>query len=301
MLDISSSTKKATCTNTSSTNSYLRSILNPISTYRGTSYIYPQKTSLGLIGECLMELGFDIAVNNTTNYENHILFNDYSDKVCMQLWNSAASAANISFLYPRHISVANGVSSLFNSGTSCYATIRMLGEGVGKTKTMLLLGGSSIPQLNNTYGLYFTDAKYLPTGEMKKAIIFIYSNAYTYYLFDSDWTFLPGFSSDLNTVATTNSNWYSLSVSNGYRSYVDPFTGYKMFQEQSNFPELTVASPNGIWEFPDMLYMPYGFADEASTAEDLKYNLTDSSIYTIGTKKYLCQRNNYSYFLFRVE
>ena len=300
MVDVSSTPKTSTCTNVSSTNTYLRNVKNEISSYRGTSYYYPQKTSIALIGQCLQELGFNVTVNNSSNYYNHVVLSDYSEDVCLQLWNSAASTSYLSFLYPRHISPTLSMS-LFNNSTSCRATIRMLGSGAGKTKTLLLLGSTAAPELSNYYNIYFTEAKYLPTGEMKKAIIMQYSNSYYFYIYDNDWTFLPGFDSELTYTAPMNTYWCNLSYSNGYRYYLEPYTSYKIFQEQTQFPELPVASSNGLWEFPDLIYSPYGQVAENGSSEALKYTMTNGTIYQIGNKKYLCNRAGYDYYLYRVE
>lgn len=301
MQDITVNAKTGTCTNTSTTNTTLRSTLNAGATYRGTTYLYPQRVVIGLLAQAFAELGFNVRAENSTNYQNHIVFSDLSEDVCLQLYHSGASAANIGLLYPRHVMTLMSIGAIFNTNTSCYASLRMVGEGAGKTKTMVLFSGSAAPTLTSNYGIYFTEAKYLPTGEMKKAIIIMYSSNYHCYFYEDDWSFLPGFKSDLTTAATMNSYCCNLSLSNGYRHYVDPYTSYKMFQEQSNFPEFPAITTNGLWEFPDIIQFPYGFVKETDTTETLKYTLAAGNIYQIGNKKYLCNYASTSNFMFRVE
>lgn len=300
MLDVSSSPKNSTCANVNSTSSTLRSVLNAIAIYRGTTYYNPQRMIVGLVAACLEELGFDVTVENSSGYYNHIVLNDYATNVCLQLYNLGASACNISFLYPRHSSGGISVSSTFNNGTACRATIRMLGNGPGKIKTLLLLGSDSTPTLFNTNCVYFTEAKYLPTGETKKAIVCQSGSTYYFYIYDSDWSFLPGFDSELTTAANMNSYWYNLSCTIGYRNCIDPYSSYKFFREQSYFPEIPVISNNGLWEFSDIILNPFGQVLENDTAESLKYSLTAGNIYQIGNKKYLCNAASSYHYLYRV-
>lgn len=299
MLDISSNSKSSTCTNVTSTNTTLRSAKNAVSVYRGTSYYYPQKAAISLIAECLSELGFNVTIENSTVYYNHLVLNDYSEDICLQLWNSAASTASISFLYPRHVAPMASVSGTFNSTTSCRATIRMVGEGAGRIRTLLLLGSTSVPALTTAYCIYFTEARHLLTGEMKKAIVIQSSSTYYFYLFDADWTFLPGFNDESTTAITMDSYWHNLTQNSNYCCIHDPYTSHKLFVEQSNFPEIPVVSNDGLWEFPDIIQQPYGYIGDSTGA--LKYSMSAGSIYQIGNKKYLCNYAGYTYYLFRVE
>lgn len=301
MLDISSTTHTATCANTTTTNTLLRNVLNEINNYRGTAYINPQKQIAAVVAACLEELGFAVTVVNTTNYYNHIVLNDYSEDVCLQVYNSGASVCNLAFLYPRHISPITSVAGTFNSGTACRATLRMVGAGPGKTKTLLLLGSTAVPALNCMFCIYFTEAKYLPTGEVKRAIVIQNGVNYCFFIYDDDWTFLPGFDSALTTAVSLNNYWHNLSPSSGNRYSIDPFSSYKFFQEQNNFPEITVASHNGLWEFVDIIYNPYGQITEEDVSEAHRYVFTAGNIYQIGNKKYLCNAVGTNYLLYRVE
>lgn len=297
MVDVSSTPQTGTCTNVSGTNGYLRSVLKAVSTYRGTSYYYPQRKAIDLFALCLEELGFQVTKDNTTNYYNHLSFDDYGEDVKFQIWNGAASSAYISFLYPRHATGRASVGAQFNNGTSCYSTIRMVGQGAGKTNTVLILGTTAAPALTATNCIYFTEARSLLTGEMKKAVIIQRGSAYYFYPYDADWTFLPGYDSE--STAVINLDSYSTSLANSYEYYHDPYHSYKMFEEQSKFPGIPAVSSDGLWEFPSMLMIPYGYI--ANSSGMMKYQLTAGTIYQIGDKKYLCNANGYQYYLLRVE
>lgn len=299
MVDISSTPRTATLSSYSSTNSYLRSVLNAASTYRGTSYYYQQKKVIDLLAEAFEELGFSVTKDNTSNYYNHLVLNDFSEDVYLQYYANSQTSGNISFLYPRHASPMISVSSTFNYNANCYATLRMLGQGVGKTKTILILNSSAAPELNRTYCIYFTEAKFLMTGEMKKAIVIQNGTTYYFYIYDENWKFLPGFISDSTTVVGTDGYWYNLTYNYNYCYIHDPYTSYKFFVEQTDFPEIPVVSNDGMWEFPDVIQNPYGHIDDSYGK--LKYTLTNGTIYQIGNKKYLCNYAGYYYYLFRVE
>jgi hypothetical protein len=277
----------------------LRAALNNVSIYRGTTYSYPQKAIVPLVAACLQDLGFTVTTL-VNSYYNHIVLSDYSEDVVLQIYNSAASTNQVSMLFPRNASSVVSVGGTFNSGTSCRATLRMLGEGPGKTRTLLILGSTSTPALTYSYLVYFTDAKFLPTGEMKKAVVIVNgANAYLY-LYENDWTFLPGFDSDLTTYVTSNTYWQQISAGNGYKSYHDPYSNYYLMQSDK-FPIIPAVSGDGLWEFPDIIFNPYGIISESATAEAMKYSLTGGNIYQIGSHKYLCNSVGMNNYLFRVE
>ena len=302
MLDVSSNPVTGTCTNVSNTNTNLRSVLNAASTYRGTTYNYPQKMIIDLVASCLEELGFTVEKNNTGSYYNHIVLKDYSDDICLQIYNSAASTNVIDFIYPRHISSGISIGGTFNNSTSCRAIIRMLGQGPGKTKTLLIPGSTTVPSLTSTYFIYFTEAKCLLTGEMKKAIILVYGTSMYFKLYDEDWKFLPGYVSTLTSVKSIDSYSYQLTYNYNYSYSHDPYISYKLFQEQTNFPEIPLISNDGMWEFPDVILNPYGEITEGATSDSLKYSLATGNIYQIGNKKYiLIYGNSYYNCLFRLE
>lgn len=298
MIDVSSTPRSSTCTNTSTTNTYLRSVLNNISATRGTTYLYPQKVALNLFAQALTELGFNVTTVNSDNYYNHITLNDYSDKVHLQIFNSGSASTYYSMMYPRHIGTTMSLLTL-NSGTTCYSTLRMVGQGPGKTNTVIYINTSSAPALTATRLIYFTDAKCLMTGEMHKAVIFQSGYTYYAYLYDADWGFLPGYDSDATTAISFDSYSLNLSYSNNYCYVHDPYISYKIFEEQTNFPEIPVITNDGLWEFPGLIQNPYGFYN--NTNGSLKYTLTAGTIYQIGDKKYLCIDPSYSYYLLRVE
>lgn len=282
MVDKSSQTHTATCTNTSTTLTTLRSAINAVANYRGTTYMYPQRAIIPLIAQCLEDLGFSVATS-VSNYYNHIALNDYSTDIVLQMYNSAASTNCLSFLFPRNSSNAITLSAIFNSNTACRASIRMLGNGVGQIRTVLLLGSDNTPSLSCNFAIYFTTAKYLPTGEEKKATVIANASSVLFYLYDDNWGFLPGFSSDLTTFASGN-NWQAL-----YPNYInrsDPFSNYYLLRG-NDFPIIPAVSSNGLWEFPDIIVEPYGFLSEDSVAESYKYPLTSGVIYQIGKGKYL--------------
>lgn len=299
MVDLSSSTHTSTCSNTSSTMTTIRSALNNVSTYRGTTYSYPQKAIIPLVAACFQDLGFTVTTL-VNNYYNHIVLSDYSEDVVLQIYNSAASNNIISMLFPRNASSAVSISGTFNSGTSCRATLRMLGGGPGKTRTILILGSTATPALTSSYLVYFTDAKFLPTGDMKKAVVIVNGvNAYLY-LYENNWTFLPGFNSDLTTYVTSNTYWQQISAGNGNKSYHDPYSNYYLMQSDK-FPIIPSVSGDGLWEFPDIIFNPYGIISESETEESMKYSLTGGNIYQIGSNKYLCNSVGMNNYLFRVE
>lgn len=299
MVDISSTPQTASLSNYSSTSTYLRSVLNAISNTRGTTYYYNHRKVIDFIATALEELGFTVTKDNTGSYYNHVILNDFSEDVCLQYYNSSQTSGNISFLYPRHISPVLSVGSTFSYNANIYVTLRMVGQGAGKTKTVLILNGSSAPELNRTYCIYFTEAKFLMTGEMKKAIVIQNGSSYFFYIYDENWSFLPGFDSELTTAISMDSYWYNLTYSNNYCYIHDPFTSYKLFEEQTEFPEIPVISNDGMWEFPDIIQQPFGYIGDSNG--QLKYTLTNGTIYQIGNKKYLCNYTGYYYYLFRVE
>ena len=302
MLDVSSNPVTGTCSNVSTTNTYLRSVINAASTYRGTTYQYPQRMIIDLLATCFEELGFTVEKNNTGSYYNHIVLKDYSDDIYLQIYNSAASTNVIDFLYPRHTSSGISIGGTFNSSTSCRAIIRMLGQGVGKIKTMLIPGSTSVPSLTSSNFIYFTEVKCLLTGEMKKAIVLV-SGTYMYFkLYDEDWRFLPGYISSLTSIKSIDSYSYQLTYNSNYSYSHDPYISYKLLQEQNNFPEIPLISNDGMWEFPDIILNPYGQLTEDATSDALKYNLAAGNIYQIGNKKYiLMYGNSYYNCLFRLE
>lgn len=299
MVDKSSKPHTSTCSNTTTTNTSLRAALNAVSTYRGTTYRYPQQAIIPLVVACLQELGFTVT-SEVTTYRNQIVFSDYGDDVVLQMFNSAASINQLSMLFPRNASQAVSVGSLFNSGTSCRATLRMLGGGPGKTKTVILLGTTVTPALNNVLILYFTEAKYLPTGEMKKAVVIGYNANVYFYPYDADWTFLPGFASNLTTYVENDIYWQQISGSLGHKTNHDPYTSYYLMYSE-NFPIIPTISGDGLWEFPDIIMNPYGLTGESALDEIMKYALTSGTIYQIGSGKYLCTSAGQNYYLFRVE
>lgn len=298
MIDVSSNPQTGTCLNVTSTATNLKAALNVVNSYRGTVYYYPHRKAVDLVAACLEELGFTVTKDNETNSSNHIVLNDYNEDVCLQIYNSAASTNVISFLYPRHVSPGMPIGGTFNNGTSCRATIRMLGQGPGKIKTMLFLGSSSAPSLAGNYCIYFTEAKHLMTGEIKKAIAIQSSSSYYFYIYNNDWSFLPGFDSELTTAISMDSYWYDFRPNSTYSYYHDPYTSYKLFEEQANFPEIPAVSRDGMWEFPDIIFNPYGYIGDSIS---MKYTLTAGNIYQIGNKKYLCNYVGNYYYLFRVE
>lgn len=300
MVDVSSSVKTSTCTNTTTTNTTLRSTLNVPAAYRGTTYTYPQKAIIPLLSQCLQELGFLVSAV-VDNYQNHIVLKDYSENVALQIFNMDASVNYACFLFPRVATPAVALSAVFNSGTSCRAALRMIGGGIGQTKTALLLGGSLAPTLSGDAMLYFTEAKFLPTGDIKKAIVAESGTTYCCYFYDSDWTFLPGYESNLTTLVYTNANWANISPFSVTSNQHDPYASYYLLQAAEDFPVVTAMTRDGLWEFPDIIFAPYGIANESDTVEKLKYSLTDGVVYQIGERKYLCNVAHASNFLLRVE
>lgn len=299
MLDISSTPRSSTCTNTSSTNSYLKSILNNNSSAtRGTTYYYPQKLVVSLFAQALTELGFNATAVNSDNYNNHITLNDYSDKVHLQIYNSGSASTYFSMLYPRHTASTVSLCTM-NSGTTCYSTLRMVGQGPGKTNTVLYINTTSAPALNTSRLIYFTDAKCLMTGEMHKAVIFQSGYSYYAYLYDNEWNFLPGYDSESTTPISFDGYSMNLTYNSNYSYIHDPYISYKIFEEQTNFPEIPVVTNDGLWEFPGIIQNPYGYYN--NTNGSLKYTLTAGTIYQIGDKKYLCIDPSVSYYLLRVE
>ena len=299
LVDIASTPRTTTISSYSSTNTYLRSVLNAASTYRGTSNYYSQRVVANLLAEALTELGFSVTKNNSTNYYNHLVLDDFSEDVCLQFWANSATSGSISFIYPRHTSPTLSVGSTFHNNGNAFATLRMIGQGAGKTKTALLLSGSAVPELNRTYVIYFTEAKFLMTGETKKAVVIQNGYNYYFYIYDENWKFLPGFISDSVTVISMDSYWYNLSYNYNYCYVHDPYTSYKMFVEQTEFPEVPIVTNDGMWEFPDIIQQPFGYIEDSGGK--LKYALTNGTIYQIGDKKYLCSYAGNSYYLLRVE
>ncbi len=300
MIDKSSNIHTGTCTNITTVSTTLRSVLNNINENRGRTYIYPQKMIIDFLGKSLEELGFSVTVSAEDNYSNHVVLNDYSEDVVLQLFNSTENNNRLGFLFPRNPGAVGNMGSFFNSGIACRVTIRMIGQGVGKTRNALILGQNAVPQLTNIYIIYFTTVKYLPTGEEKKAAIITFGAECYFTPYDIDWTFLPGFSSKLNTLASGNTYWQLLGRVNNEKTKHDPFSSYYLLRN-NDFPVIPVTTMDGLWEFPDIIMNPYGFLSDDSTSETTKYNFSSGVIYEIGDGKYLCYSNSVDAYLLRLE
>lgn len=300
MIDKCSSTKRATCASPSATSSTMRAVKNAIASYVGASYYNPHKTIVKLIGDCLVELGFtNVTVVNSNYYYNHLILGDYGPDVLWSIWNNGQSTQQMRMLQPRHIVPALSIGGVFNSKESCRATIRMLGRGPGQIRTALLLGSTSAPVLGgSTPALYFTEAKFMPTGDKYKCVVMVHGTSYHFVPYTSDWHYAPGYASDLSTVQALGSYCNVLHSKNN--SDHEPFAAKFLFQDGKGYPRIPVCSHDDLWEFPDIIEIPYGLITPTSSSTYYAQP-TGGTIYQIGDGKFWCHNVGTTYYMFRVE